>query len=344
MRRKISIVALQKRTKFGPLYLTGGNDDMIPGMSRGTRPLKALLAAEVAAACLLLVVVLGWRVWPRAVSIQSDSTPAASALTETPVNASPTPFEPDPDLVLLWGPGQNPPAIATAGAFAAAQGGDLLQPPTAIPDIIPTPGSQGSRGPLNYPQQLRLYIASLRFVAPSAPQALRLARELDFVGRDSHPSNMCGPLSIAILREAGLISPETNLPAFWLLNPRQPLAQKLLAETFPAERFDHLVTQTPLNKIDWKTSPLQAGDFLYLYAGQGGNFEHMLVVNRIDADLRAYAVTNYATDQGFVIQERLLYDPNDPSAGLFTEWTRRPFAILGSTGFGGFEVWRLRQP
>lgn len=189
-----------------------------------------------------------------------------------------------------------------------------------------------------------MYIASLRFVAPSAPQALRLARELDFIGRDSHPSNMCGPLSIAILREAGLISPETNLAAFWLLNPRQTQAQKLLAETFPVERFDHLVAKTPLNQIDWQTSPLQAGDFLYLYAGQGGNFEHMLVVNRIDANLRAYTVTNYATPEGFVIQERLLYDPNDPSAGLLAEWTRRPFALLGSTGFGGFEVWRLRQP
>jgi len=39
----------------------------------------------------------------------------------------------------------------------------------------------------------------------------------------------------------------------------------------------------------------------------------------------------------------MLYDPADPHAGIFSTWTRQQFATLGSTGFAGFEVWRLIQ-
>jgi hypothetical protein len=70
----------------------------------------------------------------------------------------------------------------------------------------------------------------------------------------------------------------------------------------------------------------------------------MLVVNRVDKDLRAYAVTNYGTAEGYVIAEALLYDPADPNAGLFHTWTKERQAILGATGFGGYELWRLKQP
>jgi hypothetical protein len=75
-----------------------------------------------------------------------------------------------------------------------------------------------------------------------------------------------------------------------------------------------------------------------------GNFDHMLVVNRVDANGRAYAVTNYHTAEGFIIAEALLYDPHTPGVGLFYEWTKKEFAASGSTGFGGFELWRKRSP
>ena len=86
------------------------------------------------------------------------------------------------------------------------------------------------------------------------------------------------------------------------------------------------------------------GDFLFIWHGSWGNFDHMLVVNRVDSQQRAYAVTNYGTEQGYVIAETLLYDPNDPTAGIFHIWTRERDAILGSTGFGGFDLWRRRTP
>jgi len=189
-----------------------------------------------------------------------------------------------------------------------------------------------------------LELVSRRYIAPTSTDGIRLAREMNYIGNDGHPSNICGPLSIAILREAGIISPDTPLDKFWLLDPKQRTARQLLAHTFPVERFDDLRTSTPLNKFDWNAFPLQSGDFLYIYAGAGGNFEHMLVVNRVDSKQRAYAVTNYATPDGFVIQEVLLYDPNDKDLGIFHTWTKQNYAMLGSTGFGGFEVWRLRSP
>ena len=69
----------------------------------------------------------------------------------------------------------------------------------------------------------------------------------------------------------------------------------------------------------------------------------MLVVNRVDSQGRAYSVTNYNTEQGFIIDEALLYDPADSNAGLFSQWTEKQFQKLGSTGYAGFEVWRLKE-
>jgi hypothetical protein len=96
--------------------------------------------------------------------------------------------------------------------------------------------------------------------------------------------------------------------------------------------------------MDWHMNPLYPGDFIYIYAGTGGTFEHMLVVNRVDSDGRAYSVNNYLTPNGFIISEVLLYDPADPNAGMFSAWTARPNSKNGSTGFAGFEVWRLQTP
>jgi hypothetical protein len=109
------------------------------------------------------------------------------------------------------------------------------------------------------------------------------------------------------------------------------------------ERFTNTRFPIRLDKFDWVNNPLMPGDFLYIYGGTEGNFDHMLVVNRVDSQGRAYSVTNYNTDQGFVINEVLLYDPNDPTVGIFEQWTRKPKQILGSTGYSGFEVWRLKQ-
>jgi hypothetical protein len=235
-------------------------------------------------------------------------------------------------------------------------------PPTAtpLPSLTPSPvpptatlttterliadGSLHFAGPLSNVEQIRLYEASLKYIATTSVDSHRMSKDINGVGYGD-PDNICGPLAAAILRDAGVLPPETVPHDFWLLDPLQVSGQQVLRASFPAAQYDYTRTTTPINKMDWNTFPLVPGDFLFLWHGSWGNFDHMLVVTRVDKELRTYAVTNYGTQQdGFIINEAMLYDPNDPSAGLFHTWTRERDAILGSTGFGGFELWRPRVP
>jgi hypothetical protein len=198
-------------------------------------------------------------------------------------------------------------------------------------------------GPFTNQQQISLYKASIYYIATTQADSIRVSKEINgvFYG---NPSNTCGPLAIAILRDAGLL-PRSVVPHdFWLLNPFIPQDRAKLTKLFPDAWYNHMVITTPLNKINWSLTPLMPGDFLYIHAGGWGNFDHMLVVNRVDSGQRAYSVTNFDTPDGFIINERMLYDPSDPTIGLFHDWTKEQFGLLGSTGFGGIEIWRLRSP
>lgn len=198
-------------------------------------------------------------------------------------------------------------------------------------------------GPLLEEQQINLYDISMIYVEPTTRGSLYLSKEINGV-KYGNASNTCGPLAIAILRDSGIIDENVLAHDFWLLNPKVPANREILEQTFPSDRFVHLQTKYPFTKINWHDFPLLPGDFVYIEAGTGGNFDHMLTVNRVDNKKRAYAVTNYRNEYGFVITEVLLYDPNDPQAGIFHTWTQRQNQVLGSTGFGGMEIWRLRSP
>jgi hypothetical protein len=117
----------------------------------------------------------------------------------------------------------------------------------------------------------------------------------------------------------------------------------VINKVFPPEEFSDRRFNQPINQFDFTKFPLQAGDFLYLYAGRSGTFEHMLTVTRVDDQGRAYSVTNYdVAPESFVIEEVLLYDPNQPGTGKFYDWTNHKNEKLGLTGFGGFELWRRK--
>ena len=45
---------------------------------------------------------------------------------------------------------------------------------------------------------------------------------------------------------------------------------------------------------------------------------------------------NQNTEEGYLISELMLYDPNDPGEGFFYELTDRTNMDIGITGFGGF--------
>lgn len=198
-------------------------------------------------------------------------------------------------------------------------------------------------GSLTTDQQLQLYASSLKFRRSTTNEARILGETFNGHGYGS-PSDICGPLSIAILQDAGIVDINLNPHDFWLLNPDVPENRKLLSQVFPPENYINQRIKVKLNRYDWNTYPLKPGDFIYIYAGTGGNFEHMLVVNRVDSQLRTYAVTNFNTSEGFIIDEVLLYDPADRHVGIFAQWTSKQFDILGSTGFDGFELWRPNKP
>lgn len=232
-------------------------------------------------------------------------------------------------------------------AIAQSDTPDRDIPATSTPDAVQSTINNGGlifTGSLSNDQQIALYTASLNYVQPTVHDSIQKAKEINGVGYGD-PSNICGPLAIAILQDAGIVNKTDLVPHdFWLLNPLASADEKLLERAFPSNRFLHTKFTTPLNRINWRIFPLQPGDFLFIWHGSGGNFDHMLAVTRVDSNLHAYTVTNYGTPQGFVIAEALLYDPSDPNLGIFHTWTQEQNAILGSTGFGGFELWRPYSP
>ncbi len=219
-----------------------------------------------------------------------------------------------------------------------------LAPPSKTPSPIPTatqtptPPPTATVSPTPTPAPFAaLKAVSLQYLAPTEADAVKVAESLGYLISGAHPSNMCGPLAGAILRESGVISPYIDLYDFWLLNPRVHAAK--IARIFPKNRFRLTEAHTSLLDYDFVENPLESGDFLYLYAGPNGNFEHMLTVTRVDEMGRAYTVTNVNTDDGYIIDEFMLYDPNAPGEGLFYRWNDRNYDYLGLTGSGGFDLW-----
>ncbi len=263
-----------------------------------------------------------------------------------------------PEIISLFGiQGTSIPTItstiqpASTATIAVAPTAAATFTPTALPtaaatqttaELMIASGEIVLSGPLTKERQIKLYEASLFFIAPTYEQSKQMSVLINHV-RFSDPSTTCGPLSIAILQKAGILSEELVAHDFFLINPDLGKDRAIIESTFPQEKYSDTRYKVRIDQFDWNTNPLMPGDFVYIYSGTGGNFEHMLVVNRVDAQGRAYSVTNYNTEQGFIISEVLLYDPADPNAGIYSTWTEKQFAKLGSTGFAGFEVWRLIQ-
>jgi hypothetical protein len=243
----------------------------------------------------------------------------------------------------------NQPTLTPAATIAATPTLEFTPTPlplfTATLTVAETKVSSGEiaiTGPLTREQQLKLYEASLFFIAPTYKESRKMS-ELINNARFSDPNTTCGPLSIAILQKAGILSADLVAHDFFLINPDLGKDRIIIKSVFTPGQYTDTRYKVRIDQVDWYANPLVPGDFLYIYAGTGGNFEHMLVVNRVDSLGRAYSVTNYNTEQGFIINEALLYDPADSNAGLFSQWTEKQFQKLGSTGYAGFEVWRLKE-
>ena len=218
----------------------------------------------------------------------------------------------------------------------------LFTATTTVTEMMIANGEIAFAGPLTREQQIKLYEASLFFIAPTYEQSKKMSVLINNA-RFSDPNTTCGPLSIAILKKAGILGEDLVPHDFFLINPDLGKDRITIKNVFPLEKYTDTRYKVRIDQFDWSANPLVPGDFVYIYSGTGGNFEHMLVVTRVDNMGRAYSVTNYDTEQGFVINEALLYDPADSNAGLFSRWTEKQFQKLGSTGYAGFEVWRLKE-
>jgi len=198
----------------------------------------------------------------------------------------------------------------------------------------------------NNPHEANLYQASLKFIADDPDDADEIAKSIKFINSlYETASNMCGPLSIAILQEAGLLSSTIDPHDSWLLCLREREdcdgLNALQQNFFPQQTYDYFYSNENVRNYDFVTNPLQPGDFLYLLAGDTG-YDHMLVVTRVDQEGVAYSVTNADRGDGFKILEELLYHPNKPQEGFFYEFTERSRGMLGMTGNGGMVIIRRK--
>jgi hypothetical protein len=227
--------------------------------------------------------------------------------------------------------------LAGLSAFSVAAAPALQR----YTSLCPPPPSSSTA--LSAAQRKRLLDASRTFIAPEIEAAREVAVEIDFVeGPFEDASTMCGPLVVAILQKAELLGPWVEPHDFWLLDPRNNL-QPLL-NTFPESLYTWQSFDTPLKEFDFSKSPLQVGDVVYLHAAAGDTFEHVLVVNRVDDVGRAYSVTNFFVTTGTVIEERMLYDPQQPGVGQFVDWGNRQLKNrFGNTGKAGFRIWRVKN-
>ena len=237
--------------------------------------------------------------------------------------------------------------------------------PTPIPTNTPTPTPTHTATPvppsptptLTKKEQAEIWLheASLAYLANTPKKALEVARSIDFTeGPYENPDNMCGPLTVAIMRDSGYLPAEANPHNMWLLCPRTDNPEchglRILERTFfPPDQYDYIWVEESVGKHNWRSDPLQPGDWLYLYVLKGVSnytgFDHMIVVTRVDERGRAYSVTNINHGDGFVIREELLYDPKRPGEGLFYDLTNDELRKeLGMTGTAGYLLIRAKNP
>lgn len=206
------------------------------------------------------------------------------------------------------------------------------------------PGISHEPTPKSY--QDVLYIESQKYIATTAEEADKVARRIGFLdGKNESASLACGPISIAILKDAKLLPPDVSVRKIWLLCPREREdcsgINTLQREYFPPAEYDYWRIEESVRTYDFRSNPLQAGDWMYLFASYNG-FDHMLAVTRVDKDGVAYTVTNINRGNGFVIVESPLYNPNQSGKGLFYELTDPSRGNLGMSGNGGFLLVRRK--
>jgi len=198
--------------------------------------------------------------------------------------------------------------------------------------------------------------AAYSYIAKTPQEATRVSEALR--GKGSSPSNICGPLSVAIMLDWRLQddmsvsigdSPKLSgiIPAdMWLASPGgESTHPKLFEYAFPSDKYDSFRIKESIGRVDFNNldgiGKLKPGDFMYL---SGGSFTHFITISRQDRQGRLYATSNIHTSKPneFVIDEVMLWDPSTKT-GFFREWASGTGAERARTGLDGFYLWRKKD-
>ncbi|HEY9078391.1 MAG TPA: LysM peptidoglycan-binding domain-containing protein [Anaerolineaceae bacterium] len=182
------------------------------------------------------------------------------------------------------------------------------------------------------------------FIAPTYASAIKVAVQINWVenGDVESPTNMCGPLTWAILQQSRAFPPmiggwEKGPISFWLPSPKQTGRPWNL---FPSGYYYKRSFSTPLSQFNFENFPLYPGDLIYAYSEADG-FDHIFVITEIDRYGRRYAVSNVVIMKpqiSVTIDRVLIYDPFKPDRGILkSTWND---IVNGRTGHNGFEVFR----
>ena len=182
--------------------------------------------------------------------------------------------------------------------------------------------------------------AAAAYVVDSAEGADQIARKINWLpDQDVEGSSlMCGPLSGAILKDAGLLPTDFDLGLLWLPDPIRNGRPWTLFNREDYYVFGFRSPNFSLDRFNFAQFPLLPGDLIYSHGGTG---THVFIVTEIDAFGKAYTVTNYCLGKdNCPIWRMLLYDLKNPGQGAFYQefqegWFR--------TGLLGFDVLRSKE-
>ena len=198
--------------------------------------------------------------------------------------------------------------------------------------------------------------AANSYIAKTPQEATRVSEALR--GKGYSPSNICGPLSVAIMLDWRLrndmsvtvgdsaelsgISPKD----MWLASPGgESTNSKLLEYAFPSYKYDAYRIKENIGRVDFNNlegiGKLKPRDFMYL---SGGSFTRFITISRQDKLGRLYATSNIHTSKinEFIIDEVMLWDPSTKT-GFFREWANGVGAERARTGLDGFFLWRKKE-
>ena len=197
--------------------------------------------------------------------------------------------------------------------------------------------------------------AATSYIAKTPQEAAKVSEIILFTGASA--SNICGPLSVAIMLDWRLkddltieVGDKAELSGIiptdmWLASPGgESTNPSLFEHAFPTSKYESFRIKKNIGRVDFNdlddAGELKPGDFMFL---TGGSFTHFIVISRKDKQGRLYATSNIPSSVigEFIIDEVMLWDPKIKT-GFFRELVGGIGPEKATTGVDGFYLWRKK--